>query len=157
MSDQFAAERPGAPHDPFAEPMKVIKERLRASAAVLQRGLSIGYTTAVRVLDDMTQAGLLGPDRIGGDRELLFIKAEDEADRVLGASIRALLAAERKSMYPNASPSWPAEIVIKRYEVDVNDQPQPPEYRCHVSGGSSLGHPTLDEAVAKAKPGVVGV
>jgi DNA segregation ATPase FtsK/SpoIIIE-like protein len=72
MSNQFASERPGEPHDPFAAAKKVIEERRRASPVVLQRGLNIGYTHAVRLLGQMTEAGLLGPDTPDGSREILF-------------------------------------------------------------------------------------
>lgn len=61
--------------DPSADPLfgaaiQVIRQRGRASAIVLQRALSIGYVRAVRILDQLTAAGLLGPDRPDGSREI---------------------------------------------------------------------------------------
>lgn len=66
----FYSETPNQIHDPFAEPMRVIKERGRASAIVLQRELGIGYRRAVAILDHLTAAGKLGPDRADGSREI---------------------------------------------------------------------------------------
>ena len=59
------------PHDELFEQAKVaIKERGRASAVVLQRALGIGYQRAIRILDQMTNEGLLGPDTPAGAREI---------------------------------------------------------------------------------------
>jgi hypothetical protein len=54
----------------FHDAMNAVLERGRASAVVLQRQLGIGYARGIRILDQMTAAGLTGPDTPTGSREL---------------------------------------------------------------------------------------
>lgn len=54
----------------FSAAITAIQQRGRASAVVLQRALNIGYARATKLLDELTQAGLLGPDRRDGSREI---------------------------------------------------------------------------------------
>lgn len=56
----------------FHDAAKAILVRGRASAVVLQRVLGIGYARGLRILDQMTEAGMLGPDSAGGAREICF-------------------------------------------------------------------------------------
>ena len=77
---------------------------------------------------------------------------QDEADRVLGARIRELLAAEVGEKYPHRADSWHARVLVRRYDVDVNYKPCVPYYYCNIGDGISQPHPTLDAAVVEAKP-----
>lgn len=54
----------------FHDAVNAILERGRASAVVLQRQLGIGYARGIRILDQMTTAGLVGPDTPTGSREI---------------------------------------------------------------------------------------
>ena len=60
----------------FHDAVTAILARDRASAVVLQRALGIGYARGLRILDQMTDAGMLGPDSPGGAREILFTEAQ---------------------------------------------------------------------------------
>ena len=48
----------------------------RGSASLLQRALGIGYTRASRLIDQMTDAGILGPHKGSKAREI-FMTLED--------------------------------------------------------------------------------
>lgn len=54
----------------FHDAVGAILERGRASAVVLQRQLGIGYARGIRILDQMTATGLVGPDTPTGAREI---------------------------------------------------------------------------------------
>jgi DNA segregation ATPase FtsK/SpoIIIE-like protein len=54
----------------FHDAVDAVLERERASAVVLQRQLGIGYARGIRILDQMTTAGLVGPDTPTGAREI---------------------------------------------------------------------------------------
>ena len=70
------AKLAGMDLDPlFSEAAKAILGRGRASAVVLQRALGIGYARGLRILDQMTAAGMLGPDSPGGAREICFVES----------------------------------------------------------------------------------
>ncbi len=56
----------------FEEAVAVLREMRRGSVSVLQRRLRIGYTRAARLIDQLEQAGIVGPaDRGSGAREVL--------------------------------------------------------------------------------------
>ncbi len=50
--------------------VNAVLERGRASAVVLQRQLGIGYARGIRILDQLTEAGIVGPDEPTGSREI---------------------------------------------------------------------------------------
>ncbi len=52
----------------------VFSEIRRVSASFLQRRLRIGYNRACRIIDEMEQRGLVGPEDSDGAREPLFLK-----------------------------------------------------------------------------------
>lgn len=54
----------------FRDAVGAVLERGRASAVVLQRQLGIGYARGIRILDQMTATGLVGPDTPTGAREI---------------------------------------------------------------------------------------
>jgi S-DNA-T family DNA segregation ATPase FtsK/SpoIIIE len=56
----------------FEEAVGVLREMRRGSVSVLQRRLRIGYTRAARLIDQLEEAGIVGPaDRGSGAREVL--------------------------------------------------------------------------------------
>jgi len=52
--------------------IEVIRTTKRASTSNLQRKLSIGYNRAARIMDDLEDRGLIGPDVPGQGREILM-------------------------------------------------------------------------------------
>ena len=67
----------GAGDDSDDDPMtrkaiEIIRSTKRASTSNLQRKLSIGYNRAARIMDDLEDRGLVGPDVAGQGREILM-------------------------------------------------------------------------------------
>ena len=67
----------GGSEDSDDDPMtrkaiEVIRSTKRASTSNLQRKLSIGYNRAARIMDDLEDRGLVGPDVAGQGREILM-------------------------------------------------------------------------------------
>lgn len=59
--------------DPMArKAIEIIRSTKRASTSNLQRKLSIGYNRAARIMDDLEDRGLVGPDIPGQGREILM-------------------------------------------------------------------------------------
>jgi S-DNA-T family DNA segregation ATPase FtsK/SpoIIIE len=59
----------------------VVREQGRASVSLLQRRLRVGYARAARLIDEMEDQGIIGPDEGGGRaRPVLITQADDEAD-----------------------------------------------------------------------------
>jgi S-DNA-T family DNA segregation ATPase FtsK/SpoIIIE len=52
--------------------IEIIRSTKRASTSNLQRKLSIGYNRAARIMDDLEDRGLVGPDVAGQGREILM-------------------------------------------------------------------------------------
>lgn len=63
----------GEEHDViFQEAVKLVQETGKASASLLQRRLKLGYARAARVLDEMQEAGLIGPTNGAKARTILM-------------------------------------------------------------------------------------
>lgn len=56
----------------FDEAVKLIQETGKASASLMQRRLKLGYARAARVLDELEQAGIVGPVNGAKPREILI-------------------------------------------------------------------------------------
>jgi DNA segregation ATPase FtsK/SpoIIIE, S-DNA-T family len=56
----------------FDDAIKVITQHEKASASLLQRRLSIGYARAARILDELEQAGIIGPGDGAKPRDVLY-------------------------------------------------------------------------------------
>ncbi|MDP2860505.1 MAG: DNA translocase FtsK [bacterium] len=63
--------------DFFQEAVRVVCQYDRASASLLQRRLSIGYARAARILDQLEEAGVVGPGEVAKPREVLVRNAEE--------------------------------------------------------------------------------
>jgi len=61
------------------EAISVVRNSGRASASMLQRRLRIGYPRAARLLDQLEEAGIVGPSQ-GGGREREILPYDDEAE-----------------------------------------------------------------------------
>ena len=61
--------------------IQVVREQGKASVSLLQRRLRVGYARAARLIDEMEDQGIIGPDEGGGRaRPVLITQADDEAD-----------------------------------------------------------------------------
>jgi DNA segregation ATPase FtsK/SpoIIIE, S-DNA-T family len=56
----------------FDEAVRVILKSKRGSASLLQRALGVGYTRASRLIDIMTERGIVGPHRGSKVREIMM-------------------------------------------------------------------------------------
>lgn len=74
----------GDKDDLFDEASDLVQSTGRASATFLQRRLSIGYSRAARILDELEDAGIIGPARGSKPREILIggtpIPSADDID-----------------------------------------------------------------------------
>ena len=52
--------------------VEIIRTTKRASTSNLQRKLSIGYNRAARIMDELEERGIVGPDLPGQGREILM-------------------------------------------------------------------------------------
>jgi len=67
--------------DILEKAIAVVREQGRASVSLLQRRLRIGYARAARLIDEMEEQGIIGPDEGGGRaRPVLITEADDKAD-----------------------------------------------------------------------------
>ncbi|MFB6230107.1 MAG: DNA translocase FtsK 4TM domain-containing protein [Salinibacter sp.] len=81
--------------DKFEEAARVIVRRQQGSVSLLQRKLAVGYTRAARIVDQLEEAGIVGPFNGTKAREVL-VDDEEELD--------ALLHGEEESEAPDPSP-----------------------------------------------------
>ena len=80
VTQKYKAKAPGRPgttdaadiDELFEEASRVICQYDRASASLLQRRLSVGYARAARILDQLEQAGAVGPSEGAKAREVLI-------------------------------------------------------------------------------------
>ena len=61
----------------FKEAVEVVVQYNRASASLLQRRLSIGYSRAARIIDQLEMAGAVGPADGSKPREVLVSSAQE--------------------------------------------------------------------------------
>ena len=61
----------------FEDALRLICQHDKASASLLQRRLSVGYARAARILDQLEEAGVIGPGEGSKPRDVL-IKNPDE-------------------------------------------------------------------------------
>ncbi len=84
VTSKYKAKSPGASGVPeyedtdelFNEATRVVIQYNRASASLLQRRLSIGYARAARILDQLEQAGVVGPGEGAKPRDILISNAD---------------------------------------------------------------------------------
>lgn len=61
----------------FQEAVRIVCQFDKASSSLLQRRLSIGYARAARILDQLEEAGVVGPGEGSKPREVLIKNAEE--------------------------------------------------------------------------------
>jgi len=59
--------------DKFNEAVELVTSLGKASASLLQRRLSIGYARAARIIDEMEEKGIIGPQQGSKPREILSV------------------------------------------------------------------------------------
>jgi hypothetical protein len=80
---RYMLQPPGAPSfseefdEHFKNAVELVVNYERASASLLQRRLSIGYARAARIIDQLEQAGVLGPAEGAEPREVLIKSASE--------------------------------------------------------------------------------
>jgi len=60
----------------FNEAINLVCSAKKASASLLQRRFSIGYSRAARILDELEQAGIVGPPEGSKPRQVLIASPE---------------------------------------------------------------------------------
>jgi DNA segregation ATPase FtsK/SpoIIIE, S-DNA-T family len=79
LFDQIEAMKTAdARDDLFDEAMRVVKETGRGSVSLLQRRLRIGYNRASRIVDQLEEAGLLGPDQGNSMGRVVYLSEGEE-------------------------------------------------------------------------------
>ncbi|MBI4100579.1 DNA translocase FtsK [Candidatus Microgenomates bacterium] len=63
--------------DLFEEAVRAVCQYDRASASLLQRRLSVGYARAARIIDQLENAGIIGPGEGSKPRDVLIHNAEE--------------------------------------------------------------------------------
>jgi hypothetical protein len=72
---------PSDDQDPlFAEAKQVVVESGKASASLLQRRLKVGYARAARLLDELEEAGIVGPGEGAKPREVFTEHLRPDTD-----------------------------------------------------------------------------
>ena len=71
----------------FDEAVRTVLRTGRGSASLLQRALSIGYTRASRLIDLMSECGILGPHRGSKVREIMITMEDWDARQ--GVTVQA--------------------------------------------------------------------
>lgn len=62
----------------FDEAKEIVVASQKASASYIQRRLQVGYSRAARIVDELEEAGIVGPDRGSKPREVLVSSLEEE-------------------------------------------------------------------------------
>jgi S-DNA-T family DNA segregation ATPase FtsK/SpoIIIE len=65
----------------FTEAMNMVCSAKKASASLLQRRFSIGYSRAARILDELEEAGIVGPADASKPREVLVSNPEQFVEK----------------------------------------------------------------------------
>ncbi|MBT3817177.1 MAG: hypothetical protein HOE80_02275 [Candidatus Magasanikbacteria bacterium] len=92
----------------FFDAKRLVVEAGKASASFLQRKLKVGYARAARILDELEEAGIIGPSNGAKPREILI--SEKEIEKTMGAG-------GELNVYKQAPPPPPQ----KREEIEVEE------------------------------------
>ena len=75
-SEVVSFQSGGKMDDRFAEAVRLVCQYDRASTSLLQRRMSIGYSRAAKIMDQLEEAGVISPPQDGAKREVLISDAE---------------------------------------------------------------------------------
>ncbi|MBI4717425.1 MAG: DNA translocase FtsK 4TM domain-containing protein [Planctomycetes bacterium] len=116
------AEADAGMRDPlFDEAVRIILESKRGSVSLLQRRLTIGYSRASRLIDQMALAGIVGEYKGSQAREVLLTLPEWEAMRAdMSADLQAGYAADEEvaDRGPGDDP-WEGEVPALSDDHDI--------------------------------------
>jgi DNA segregation ATPase FtsK/SpoIIIE, S-DNA-T family len=73
--------------DLFDEAAKVVQEAGRGSVELLRRKLRVGYSRASRLIDQLEEAGILGPDQGGSQGRIVYLDAPPQRSDDSGAPL----------------------------------------------------------------------
>jgi S-DNA-T family DNA segregation ATPase FtsK/SpoIIIE len=81
FEDLARAEESNREDDLLERAIAEVRTEGRASVSLLQRRLRVGYARAARLIDEMEDLGIIGPDEGGGRaRPILITQEDDNAD-----------------------------------------------------------------------------
>jgi len=69
------------------EAIALVTRTGNASASLLQRRMRIGYPRAARLIDQMEEMGIIGPQESGGKPRQVLIQDESEIDMSMGGGL----------------------------------------------------------------------
>jgi DNA segregation ATPase FtsK/SpoIIIE, S-DNA-T family len=93
----------------MAQARELIIKSGKASASMLQRRLSVGYARAARLLDELEEAGIIGPSNGAKPREILITQdqfAEMESEPTAGAKLHNRAETEAPENYLGEASSF---------------------------------------------------
>ena len=79
-TEEAAAEEERKEKELVEQAIVLVQEEGKASTALLQRRLKIGYTRAVQILEALEQRGIVGPGKAGATREVFDVLEDGDAD-----------------------------------------------------------------------------
>lgn len=99
---------PDDDQDPlFSEAKEAIMESGKASASYLQRRLRVGYARAARLLDELEQAGIIGPGDGAKPRDILMTKDEAYATMNAGQNLNVYKDSIPVPSIKKVQENWP--------------------------------------------------
>ena len=104
--------------DLFYEAKSLILETGKASASFLQRRLRVGYARAARILDELEEAGVIGPSNGSKPREILMTKEEGLATMGAGGE---------HNVFNDPAPEPEEEIEEEEEEFDEEEMDEDDE------------------------------
>ncbi len=105
----------------FLEAVKAVIEAGRGSVSLLQRKLRVGYSRASRLVDQLEEAGVLGPDQGGSQGRVVLIN--DLADLGNGPQIRSRAGPPPPAETDTRSTPSPAPLPPPRIIGDEEQRP----------------------------------
>jgi DNA segregation ATPase FtsK/SpoIIIE-like protein len=102
--------------DLFHEAKEAILESGKASASYLQRRLRVGYARAARLLDELEQAGIIGPGEGAKPRDILVTK--DDAYTTMNAGQQLNVYKDSIPVPQKKQEEWP-----KPEQIENTDNP----------------------------------
>jgi S-DNA-T family DNA segregation ATPase FtsK/SpoIIIE len=85
--------------DMFEEAKALVIEEKKASTSYIQRRLKIGYSRAARILDELEEAGVVGPGNGAKPREILMDGSESATAKIAPAAARPAPEASRPAFH----------------------------------------------------------
>ncbi len=123
--------------DLFADAKEMVLSSGKASASFLQRRMSIGYARAARIMDELEEAGIIGPSNGAKPREILVTQEQADRQRSMPASGAAL--------HDRSESQAPESYLGDDDEEEVNSLGEVPESPAVSDDGSSEDENGNDE------------